>query len=201
MKETWESLKRSKERERIVWGVFRGNRFEGWRQQFVAGWLESCLLIDLQVTADVTGPEPGCHFPTPHLHPHSPAHLRSVSLPLFPCCFLSPLWCQLISHLLSSVLIQSPRSLSSFLSFCCPRPCSVNSPFPPPQWWHLLHLQLSFFGFLSSLNCLFKSYLRMHAVANCCQTSEHAGMGTRWDSFQSLQCTAADFNRSSHAHV
>lgn len=90
-------------------------RIEEVKQQFLVGWLGSRLLIDLQVTAGVRGPRPGCHS-LALLHPRTPPLLIfALSLSLSPQCILSSHLCQLISHLLPSPLIQL-LALSLFFS-------------------------------------------------------------------------------------
>lgn len=90
-------------------------RIEEVKQQFLVGWLGSRLLIDLQVTAGVRGPRPGCHS-LALLHPRKPPPLIfALSLSLSRQCILSSHLCQLISHLLPSPLIQ-PLALSLFFS-------------------------------------------------------------------------------------
>lgn len=91
-------------------------RIEEVKQQFLVGWLGSRLLIDLQVTAGVRGPRPGCHS-LALLHPRKPPPplIFALSLSLSRQCILSSHLCQLISHLLPSPLIQ-PLALSLFFS-------------------------------------------------------------------------------------
>lgn len=92
-------------------------RIEEVKQQFLVGWLGSRLLIDLQVTAGVRGPRPGCHS-LALLHPRTtppPLLIFALSLSLSRQCILSSHLRQLISHLLPSPLIQ-PLALSLFFS-------------------------------------------------------------------------------------
>lgn len=99
-------------------------RIEEVKQQFLVGWLGSRLLIDLQVTAGVRGPRPGCHS-LALLHPRTtpPLLIFALSLSLSRQCILSSHLCQLISHLLPSPLIQ-PLALSLFFSLSL---CSSSS--------------------------------------------------------------------------
>lgn len=91
-------------------------RIEEVKQQFLVGWLGSRLLIDLQVTAGVRGPRPGCHS-LALLHPRTPppSHLRSVALSLPPVHFKLSLVPTNLSP--SSLAIDSTSSsLALFLS-------------------------------------------------------------------------------------
>lgn len=108
-------------------------RIEEVKQQFLVSWLGSRLLIDLQVTAGVRGPRPGCHS-LALLHPRKPpSHLRSVALSLPPVHFKLSLVPTNLSP--SSLSIDSTSSsLALFLSLFAPHHHSVRPAFSPPRW-------------------------------------------------------------------
>lgn len=105
----------------------RGGGIQKVRQQFWLAGSRFWLLIDLQVTADVGGPLPGCHSPPPHLSSPlccPPAPLSLSFLP-FSSSFCSP---NLFHPFMVTVGSSTAHFLSSNSAFSLPPVPKPNCP-------------------------------------------------------------------------